>query len=106
MVSLSTDILQTIDLEKTSVLNLNSQETFDWFGTLPKRCQELFEDAVLISDRRKSVYFCITTSVFRNPRMNSVYVVLTFALSKVLFLHTYYLHYTLMNKNRSVYSFL
>lgn len=48
MVSLSTDILQTIDLEKTSVPNLNSQETFDWFGTLPKRCQELFEDAVLI----------------------------------------------------------
>ena len=56
MVSLSTDVLQTIDLEKTSVPNLNSQGTFDWFGTLPKRCQELFEDAVLISDRRKSVY--------------------------------------------------
>jgi len=56
MVSLSTDILQTIDLGKNSVPNLNSQGTFDWFGTLPKRCQELFEDAVLISDRRKSVY--------------------------------------------------
>ena len=55
MMLLTNDIPTSINQKKEAVPILGPHRTFNWFENLPKVCQELFTDAVQISDKRKSI---------------------------------------------------
>ena len=52
---LTNDIPTSINQKKEAAPILGAHRTFNWFENLPKVCQELFTDAVQISDKRKSI---------------------------------------------------
>ena len=55
MMLLTNDIPTSINQKKEAAPILGAHRTFNWFENLPKVCQELFTDAVQISDKRKSI---------------------------------------------------
>ncbi|BBJ32431.1 hypothetical protein RAS_p270 (plasmid) [Rickettsia asiatica] len=46
----------SINQKKEAELTLSRHRIFNWFDNLPKVCQELFTDAVQISDKKKTIF--------------------------------------------------
>ncbi|KHO02180.1 hypothetical protein JS55_07935 (plasmid) [Rickettsia felis str. LSU] len=47
---------QVLIKKKETEPTLSRHRIFNWFDNLPKICQELFTDAVQISDKRKTIF--------------------------------------------------